>query len=105
MDLKLSSKRGIRTIKLKGYPNNYPPRKIALRLELGFESRSGLVLGFGGNQTIAPKENCPLVRVRVWLRVSFGVGGQFSSGVIVLEPTFYLFSAILSHVYLFKIFL
>ena len=28
-----------------------------------------------------------LVRVRVWVRVSFGVGGgQFSSGAIVLEP-------------------
>ena len=31
----------------------------------------------GGNHTIAPEENCPLVRVRVWLRVSYGVGGNF----------------------------
>ena len=28
----------------------------------------------------------PPVRVWVWLRVSFGVGGQFSSGAIDLEP-------------------
>ena len=54
-----------------------PPRKIAHRLGLGFGSRSGLVLGLGDNQTIDPKENCPTVRVRVWLRVSFGVGGNF----------------------------
>ena len=63
-----------------------PPSKTAPRLGLGFGSRSGLVLGLRNNQTIPPKENCPTVSVRVWLRVSFGVGGQFSSGVIVLEP-------------------
>ena len=57
-----------------------PPRKIAHRLGLGFGSRSGLVLGLGDNQTIDPKENCPTVRVRVWLRVSFGVGGNFPQG-------------------------
>ena len=63
-----------------------PLEESCPRLELGFESRSELVLGFGGNQTITPKENYPPVRVRVWLRVSFGVGGKFSSGAIVLEP-------------------
>ena len=38
--------------------------------------------------TIAPEENCPPVKVRVWIRirVSFRVRGQFSSGAIVLEP-------------------
>ena len=30
--------------------------------------------GGGGNQAIAPEENSPRVRVRVWLRVSFRVG-------------------------------
>ena len=40
----------------------------------------------GSNQTISPEENSPPVRVRVWVRVSFGVGGQFSSEAIVLEP-------------------
>ena len=32
----------------------------------------------GGNETIALEKNCPLVRVRGWIRVSFGVGRQFS---------------------------
>ena len=70
-------------LRLRGYPDNCPPR-----LGLECESRSGLVLGFGVNQTIAPEKNSPPVRVRVWLRVSFGVVGQFSSGAIVQEPFF-----------------
>ena len=53
---------------------------------MGFGSTSGLVLELGDNQTIAPEENCPPVRVRVCLRVSFAVGGQFFLGAIVLEP-------------------
>ena len=64
-----------------------PPRKIVPQLELGFGSKPRLVLGLGGNQTIVPERNCTQVSVRVWLRVSFGVGGQFSSGAIVLEPS------------------
>ena len=32
-------------------------------------------------------ENCPLVRVRVRVRVSFRVGGNFPWGAIVLEPS------------------
>ena len=33
-------------------------------------------------------ENCPPIRVRVWFRVGVRIrlGGQFSSGAIVLEP-------------------
>ena len=54
----------------KWYPDNCP------RLGLGFGSR--LVLGLRGNQTIGLEENCLLVRVRVWVRVSFRVEGQFS---------------------------
>ena len=38
-----------------------------------------------GIRKIAPEEDCPSVRVSVWFRVSFRVGGQFSSGRIVLE--------------------
>lgn len=40
------------------------------------------------NGTIAPEENCHLVRNRVWVRVgvSFRDGGQFSSPAIILEP-------------------
>ena len=42
-----------------------------------------------GIRTIAPEENCPPVRVRVWVRnrVSFRVERQFSSAAIVLEPS------------------
>ena len=58
------------------YPDNCPLRKIAPQLGLGFWSRLGLVLGLGwGNQTIAPEENSTLVRVKVWVKVSLGVGG------------------------------
>ena len=40
----------------------------------------------GGDQTIALDKSCPPVRARVWVRVSFGVGRQFSSRAIILEP-------------------
>ena len=57
--------------------DNSSPRKIAHWLGLGFELRSGLVLGLEDNQAFALNKKCPLVRVRIWLRVSFGVGGNF----------------------------
>ena len=44
---------------------------------------------FNGVRKIAPEENCPLVRVRVWFRISVRIRageGQFSSGAIFLEP-------------------
>ena len=67
------------------------PRKIAPRLEMGFGSRSGLILWLGGGQP----DNClqgklPPVKARVWIRVSYGVGVQLSKGTIVLEPKFTL---------------
>ena len=68
-----------------------PPRKVAPHLGLGFRSRLGLVLGLGGNQKIAPEKNWLLVRVRVWVRVSFKVGRQFPFGAIVLEPFSFCF--------------
>ena len=42
----------------------------------------------GIRRTNPTEENCPPVGVRVWfrVRVSFKVGGQFSTGAIVLEP-------------------
>ena len=41
-----------------------------------------------GAQTISSEENCPMVRVRVCVRVSVRVrvGGHYSSGVFALEP-------------------
>ena len=60
-----------------------PPKKIAVLLGLRFGSRLGLVLGLGGNHAIASEENCPPIRVGVWVRISFGARGQFSSGAII----------------------
>ena len=58
------------------YLDNCPRGKLPPRLGLGFGSRLALVLGLGGGQPDnCPKENWPPVRVRVWVRVSFGVGG------------------------------
>ena len=55
------------------------PKENCPRLGLGFGSRSGLVLGLGGKQTIAPRKIPPSpIRVRLCLRVRFGVEGQFS---------------------------
>ena len=36
-------------------------------------------------RTIVHEGSCPPVRVRVWIRVRFRVGGQCSSGAIVLD--------------------
>ena len=47
-------------------------------------------MGGGGNKAIAPEKNGVLVRVRVWVGVDFGAGGQFPSGAIVLESTKYI---------------
>ena len=45
-----------------------------------------------GVRTIAPEKNFGPVRVRVWFRVRIRirVGGQFSLGVIALEPETFL---------------
>ena len=53
---------------------------------MGFGSSLGLALELEGNETIAPEEYFSSVRVGVKGRVSFGVGGQFPFGAIVLEP-------------------
>ena len=68
----------IRTIAPPPLPEENCP---AVRVGIFFLGR----LRLGSNQTIAPEKICPPVRVRVWLRVSFGVGWQFSSWKIVLE--------------------
>ena len=68
----------IRTItKVFSVSGQLPPEEnCPPRLGLGFGSRLGLILGLGSNQTIAPEENYSPVRFRVWVRVSFGVGGS-----------------------------
>ena len=59
---------------------NCSPVRVRVSVKVRVSFRVGV------NQTIAPEENCPLFRVRVWVRISFGVRGQFSSGAIFLEP-------------------
>ena len=64
---------------IPGIPTIALPRKIVPRLGLEFWSRLGVGGGGGGgggDQTTALEENCPLVSVRVWVRVSLGVGGR-----------------------------
>ena len=54
----------------------------------------------GGNQTIAPEENSPLVRVRVELRLLLGLGSNFLGGSC---PNFEVISNVFTN--LFEIFL
>ena len=42
--------------------------------------RLGLVLRLGVNQKIVHEKDSPPVRVRVWVRVSFGLGAIFLGG-------------------------
>ena len=75
---------GIRNIT----PPPLPTRKIAPWSGLGFRWRSGLLFGLGSNKIITPEKRCSLVRVRVWIKASFGVGAIFLRA-IVLEPFFW----------------
>ena len=61
-----------------------PPEESCspVRIRVWVEVRAGFKVGY--NQTIAAKENSP--PVTVIFRVSFGIGGQFFSGAIFLEP-------------------
>ena len=73
---------GIRTITPRGklIPS-------LLRLGLGFRSRLGLVLGFGGNQTISPEKNDLWLGLGFGLGLLLGLGDNFPRGAIVLEPS------------------
>ena len=53
---------------------------------MGFGSKLGLVLGFWGNQTIAPKEDCPRLGLGFGLGLVLRLWGNFFWGAIVLEP-------------------
>ena len=56
-----------------------PLRKIAPRLGVGFGSKLGLVLGLGATRQL-PRGKLPPVRDNGWVRISFGVGGNFPRG-------------------------
>ena len=50
----------------------------AVRIGVLIKVKVSFRVGGGGeNQTTVPEENSPSVRVIVWTRVSFGVGGNF----------------------------
>ena len=53
-----------------GYPDNFPPRKIAPRLGLGFGSRFGSALGWGRWAT----KQLPPRKIALWLVLGFGLG-------------------------------
>ena len=64
---------------------NYPLVKVGVWLKVR------VIFRVGGQPDNCPRKKSapplpPPVRVRVWLRISFGVGGQFALGLIVLEP-------------------
>ena len=65
---------------ISGVSGQLPPEDYCPRLELGFGSRSGSVLVLEATRQLPPRKIAPAARVRVWLGVSFGVGGQFFLG-------------------------
>ena len=69
---------GIRTIARRG--------KLTIRVGVWVKVKVSFRVGGKPDNCLQGKLHP--VRVRVCLRVSFGVRGQFSSGTIVLEPLF-----------------
>ena len=63
---------GIRTITPRG--------KLPTPVRVGVWVKVRVSFRVGGNQTIALEEKCPLVRVRVWVRVNFKVEGAIFLG-------------------------
>ena len=58
-----------------------PPRgKLPPPVRVGVCFKVRVSFRVRGNQAIAAEKDCLPARVRVWLRVSFGVVGQFSPG-------------------------
>ena len=56
-----------------------PPKKNCPPVRVGVWIKVRVGFGVGGNQTIAPREIAP-GWIRVWLRISFGVAGNFLRG-------------------------
>ena len=53
---------------------------INLTIYRGIKDIIAITIVFDSVRTIAPEENCPTIRVRVWFRVTIRVRGQFSEG-------------------------
>ena len=70
---------GIQTVAPPLPEENYPLVRVGVLVKVRVSFR------VGSNQTIALEEICPLVGVRVWVRISFWGWGQFSLQPVVLE--------------------
>ena len=70
-------KKGIRTI---------VPEENCSPVRVGASVKVRVSFRVEGQPDNCPGGKLPPGRVRVWVRVSFGIGWQFSSGAIVLEP-------------------
>ena len=71
---------------LKDFMNSCFSSDNLIKQPTCFKSFSPTCIDLIGIRTIAPKANCPPVRVSVKVRVSFRLGGgQFSSGAIFLD--------------------
>ena len=57
-----------------------PPEENFPLLGLEFWSRLELVLGLGGNQTIAPKKSVPWLGLGFWLGLVLALEGNFVRG-------------------------
>ena len=66
-------------VKKYWYPDSCPPppEEYCPQLGLRFGPRWGLVLGLGGNQTIAPPENSPRLGLGFGLGLVLGLRGNF----------------------------
>ena len=64
----------------KGISRQLPPEENCTPCRVGGPVKVRVRFRVGGNQTIATEKNWPLVRVRGWVKVSFGVGGNFPRG-------------------------
>ena len=56
------------------------PEENCPLLRIGVWVKFRVSFRVGGNQAIATKRNRPPVRVKVWVKVSFGVGDNFPWG-------------------------
>ena len=64
---------------IKTVSGQLPPKKNCPPVRVGVWIKVRVGFGVGGNQTIAPREIAP-GWIRVWLRISFGVAGNFLRG-------------------------
>ena len=67
-------------LSILGYPDNCPPEENCPAIRFGVSVKVRVSFTVGEQPDHCPEENCLLLRVRVWARVTFGVWGNFSRG-------------------------